>query len=216
MDVSYDELVRTLAAVPNGTYLHVKCFGLNGTYDDGLEWLKSEKIAGRPKAVLSMGSSIGNFKRHEAIGFLKEFAATLQPGDNLLIGVDACKDADKVYHAYNDKEGVTHDFVLNGLKQANRLLGTEAFNLDHWKVIGEFDVEAGRHHAFVVPDADVVIDGVVIRKDERVRIEESYKWSAHEASRLWDASGLKEGAKWSNTSADYGKQCSYVQQPPSP
>lgn len=97
------ELVRTLAEVPS--YEHVKCYGLHGTYDDGLVWLQSPKNDGKTKTILSMGSSIGNFTREEAVGFIEQFAAVLSPRDNLLIGVDACQDAEKVYHAYNDIDG---------------------------------------------------------------------------------------------------------------
>jgi EasF-like predicted methyltransferase len=205
LDVSKDELERTLSAVPNGLFKHVKCFGLHGTYDDGLKWLKSTSVRQRPKSILSMGSSIGNFTRPDAAKFLSNFATVLAPGDTLLIGIDACKSPTKVYHAYNDRKGITHRFILNGLKHANRLLGVNSFDVDHWQVIGEYDRTAGRHHAFVSPDCDVIIDGVLIRKDELVRIEESYKWSSEETARLWDAAGLAEGAKWANSIGDYGK-----------
>ena len=52
LDLMYDELVRTLALVPEGTYKHVRCAGLWGTYDDGLAWLKQPKNVARPKAIL--------------------------------------------------------------------------------------------------------------------------------------------------------------------
>ena len=57
----------------------------------------------------SVGSSIGNFPRKEAAAFLRQIAASLGPRDNLLLGVDECEDAEKVYSAYNDSEG----YVLN-------------------------------------------------------------------------------------------------------
>lgn len=152
-----------------------------------------------------MGSSIGNFMRNEVPKFLEGFASVLRPGDTLLVGIDACKDPEKVYHAYNDREGTTHRFLKNGLDNANRLLGSKQFDLNHWSGNGEYDIAAGRHHAFVTPDVDVSIDGVLIRKDERVWIEESNKWSSDETARLWDAAGLREGAKWCNSTGDYGK-----------
>lgn len=175
LDLMYDELVRTLALVPEGTYQHVRCAGLWGTYDDGLAWLKQPKNSGQPKAILSMGSSIGNFTPSEAVEFLAQFAAELTPQDLMLIALDGCQDADKVYHAYNDKADVTHNFTSNGLKHANRLLDYEAFRVEDWDAIGEFDQQGSRHRAFVVPNKDVTVEGVLIRKGERVRIEESYK-----------------------------------------
>ncbi|KAG9703060.1 hypothetical protein KCU60_g6811, partial [Aureobasidium melanogenum] len=112
LDVSETELQRTLAEVPQGTFKHVQCHGLLGTYDEGLEWLKKPENAHRSRTILSLGSSIGNFSRDEAAKFLTQFSETLHPNDTLLLGLDACTDADKVYHAYNDREGLTHEFIL--------------------------------------------------------------------------------------------------------
>ncbi|KAF2459036.1 C-type lectin protein [Lineolata rhizophorae] len=205
LDLSLNELRRTLSAVPADVFQHVKVFGLHGTYDDGLDWLRSPAVSAKPKTVLTMGSSIGNFSRPEAPKFLKSFAKALNPGDLMLVGIDACKDPEKVYHAYNDKKGVTHRFVLNGLVHANRLLGREVFKLDDWRVVGEYDEAAGRHQAFASPNKDVVFDdSTIIRKDERVRIEESYKFSADETIQLWESAGLAEGASWFNKLGDYG------------
>lgn len=208
LDLSREELQRTLAEVPE--FKHVKCFGLHGTYDDGLDWLKtSETATTRQKNILSIGSSIGNFKRDEEGKFLKNFSDILNPGDTIIIGMDGCLDKDRVYHAYNDRDGITHDFIRNGLHHANLLFGHEEFDMKKWRVIGEYDGIARRHHAFVSPRQDVKIDGVVIRKDERVRIEESYKFSELDVSRLWKAAGLVQGAKWANKTGDYGESLSF-------
>jgi L-histidine Nalpha-methyltransferase / hercynylcysteine S-oxide synthase len=208
LDVSEAELRRTLAAVPHGRFAHVKCYGLHGTYDDGLEWLKSAAVAARPKSVLSMGSSIGNFDKAAASRFLGAFAAALRTGDRLLIGIDACHDPAKVFHAYNDTDGVTHRFILNGLEHANQLLGSDEFDVGDWRVIGEYryDAEGGRHVAFVTPTRDVTIDGILVRKDEKIQIEESNKFSPDEANRLFLDAGLQQGVRWTNETGDYGKR----------
>ena len=94
LDLSLKELQRTLAVVPR--FKHVRCHGLHGTYDDGLSWIRSPALAARPKCVMSLGSSIGNFDRKDAASFLKQFSDCLQYGDTLLIGLDACNDPGKV------------------------------------------------------------------------------------------------------------------------
>lgn len=208
VDLSLPELERTFAEIPTAGYKHVKCCGLYGTYDHALEWLKSSDVRGKPKTILWLGSSLGNFKRPEVPPFLSGFRDAIQPGDTMLIGIDSCKDPDRVYHAYNDKENVTHSFILNGLKHANRIMGeTAAFDLDEWEAIGEFDKESGRHHAFVSPLKDVIVDGVSISKGERIRIEESYKYSRDEIQRLWDGAGLAPNTIWGNSKGDYGEDC---------
>jgi L-histidine Nalpha-methyltransferase / hercynylcysteine S-oxide synthase len=206
LDLSVVELERTLEAVPQSRFTHVRCFGLHGTYDDGLEWLKSEEVSKVPKAVLSMGSSIGNFAKPDAGRFLNSFASTLKPGDCLLVGIDACQDPRKVFHAYNDMDGLTHKFVLNGLEHANELLGSHDFDTNTWRVFGEYryDEQGGRHVAFVSPARDVTIDGVTIRQDEKIKIEESHKFSAEETNQVFCDAGLVQGVRWANQQGDYG------------
>jgi len=60
LDLSLKELKRTLEQVPK--FKHVKCHGLHGTYDDGLDWLKLPENKDRPKCVMSLGSSIGGWR----------------------------------------------------------------------------------------------------------------------------------------------------------
>ena len=215
LDLMYDELARTLALVPHGGYEYVRCAGLWGTYDDGLAWLKEPKNASRPKAILSMGSSIGNFTPEEAVDFLAQFAAEIRGDDMMLIALDGCQDADRVYHAYNDRGDVTHSFTSNGLRHANRILGYDAFRTEDWEATGEFDKQGSRHRAFVVPKKEVTVEGVRIRKGEKVRIEESYKWPKHEADALWRAVSAKsgsrivEGAFYANEKGQDGEDGSY-------
>lgn len=59
LDLSLTELERTLDKVPD--FKTVRCHGLHGTYDDGSAWLKTNEAASRPKCILTLGSSIGNF-----------------------------------------------------------------------------------------------------------------------------------------------------------
>lgn len=158
-----------------------------------------------PKCVLSLGSSIGNFSRDGGADFVKQFADILTPNDTVLIGMDGCKDPERVWHAYNDRDGVTHAFLLNGLKQANTLLDTEAFDLTKWRAFGEFDEENGRHQAFVSPTADVRVEGIHISRDERVRIEESHKFSPREVVGLFEHARLAAGVTWTNSRGDHGK-----------
>ncbi|KAL9022796.1 MAG: hypothetical protein Q9185_000059 [Variospora sp. 1 TL-2023] len=202
LDLSESELQRTLSAVPK-RYRHVRCHGLLGTYDDGLSWLRRAENAQRPKWILSLGSSIGNFGRHEAAAFLQGFANTLQSKDSMLVGLDACQDKEKVHRAYNDEGGKTHEFVLNGLLHANRLLDKDIFKLKDWKVIGEYDEASGRHQAFYSPVRDLVIDGAYTEVGERIRVEESYKYSSVQSDELWDQAGVVQQTCFSNSSKDY-------------
>jgi len=203
LDLSLRELRRTLSQVP--AFRFVKCHGLHGTYDDGLDWLKLPENRSKPKCVMSLGSSIGNFHRPDAASFLHGFSDVLGPFDSMLIGLDATEDAEKVYHAYNDKHGITHKFILNGLVQANEILQETVFNLEDWKVIGEYvyDLDGGRHQAFYTPTKDIRYKDIYIKAGERVQVEQSLKYSPQGAEQLWKASGLKELSRWSASSDAY-------------
>ena len=96
-------------------------------------------------------------------------------------------------------------FVMNGLANANRILKEPVFNLDDWRVIGEyvFDKDGGRHQAFYSPSKNLNILGGLIKKDERVQVEQSLKYSPAEAQTLWKEAGLKEIGRWTATKAEY-------------
>lgn len=205
LDLSYSELQRTLLAIPKGTYKHVQCYGLHGTYDDGLEWLKRHENRAKPKCILSLGSSIGNFTREEAATFLSRFTEVMSLGDSMLIGIDGCQQKDKVYQAYNDRDGKTHEFIRNGLTHANKVFGTEVFNHEDWKIIGHYDEIEARHQAFYSPTKAVSFDGFDFKAGEMVRVEESYKYSSDQCRQLWETAGLVERALFSDESGEYRK-----------
>ncbi|KAH9908705.1 C-type lectin protein [Xylariomycetidae sp. FL2044] len=204
LDLSEKELHRTLDQVPE--FKHVRCHGLLGTYDDGREWMKGPDVSKKHKCVISLGSSIGNFHRDDAAAFLSGFADVLGPQDSFLIGVDSCTDPHKVYHAYNDRDGVTHQFLLNGLRHANEVLGEEAFVLDEWQVLGEYvyDDEGGRHQAFYLPVRDTAVLGANVKAHERVQVEQSLKYSEEGCRNLWDSAGMMEVDRWMTEDGNYG------------
>ncbi|GKT85540.1 hypothetical protein Ct61P_03390 [Colletotrichum tofieldiae] len=71
------------------------------------------------------------------------------------------------------------EFILNGLANANEILGEEAFKLSDWEVIGEYvyDEEGGRHQAFYSPVRDTYVMGTLVKQHERIQVEQSLKYS---------------------------------------
>uniref|UniRef100_A0A0B7JM92 Histidine-specific methyltransferase SAM-dependent domain-containing protein n=1 Tax=Bionectria ochroleuca TaxID=29856 RepID=A0A0B7JM92_BIOOC len=231
LDLDHRELERTLSQLP--AFQNVTCRGLHGTYDDGRDWLATLKD--RPKCVIHMGSSIGNFHRDDAAKFLEGFGRIMGSGDCMFVGVDSCIRPDKYvtlppqielmvlteYKAMRttvriirlkihwfchkltkapllDHKGLTHQFILNGLENANSLFGYEVFHIPDWKVIGEYvyDEDGGRHQAFVAPIRETVVLGHQIKAFERIKIEQSLKYSSSGSIKLWKAAGLVEAHRW--------------------
>lgn len=164
---------------------------------------------------MSLGSSLGNLTPVETTDFLKRFSGVLGSSDALLIGLDACQDEDRVFHAYNDKEGTTRKFYLNGLGHANALIGNEAFKQGDWDVVGEYNDKPERHQAFYVALANVVVDGAHIEAGERIGFEESYKYSIPQSSELWQNAGLAVKAIFGNINDDYRKYPCFSSSPAS-
>ena len=69
----------------------------------------------QPRVLFYPGSSIGNFTRDQALGFLQSLhrACGTASTSGLLIGVDLVKDAAQLEAAYDDALGVTAAFDLN-------------------------------------------------------------------------------------------------------
>ena len=68
-------------------------------------------------------------------------ADLLQPGENLLVGLDLVKDPDRIVAAYNDSSGVTAEFEKNVLEVVNSRLGAN-FDLDRFDYVVRWDREA--------------------------------------------------------------------------
>lgn len=203
LDLSLAELSRTFAQVATEDYAFVKFYALHGTYDDGLAWLTENP--GQPTVIVSLGSSIGNFSRPEAAKFLASFAKGLGPADTLIVGLDACQDHEKVYNAYNDSKGVTEWFYRNGLEHANILLGEQTFKQSDWTVEGHYNDEENNHEAYYVAQVDVHVKNVMIAKGDRLKVEESFKYSEAECDKLWHSAGLVPQASYETDDKTYRK-----------
>jgi uncharacterized SAM-dependent methyltransferase len=89
-----------------------------------------------------LGSSLGNFPRGEETTFLKSLPLRPGKGDTLLLGIDHASDPARIERAYNDREGITRRFILNGLKVLGRALGDESlFPPEKWEYVGRYDAQ---------------------------------------------------------------------------
>lgn len=197
LDVSYQELHRTLSIVPPGTFRHVRCFGLLGTYDDGHNWMQLPEIRSRSKTILSLGSTLGSFQRPEAADFLASFV-TPENNSSLLIGLDGCKDADRVLAAYNDTEGFNRRFIKHGLERANEILGPDTFDLDKWDVIGRWDAAQGSHNQYYVPSEEVSLTGETIPAGRSILAIKSHKYDADDRDALCRRADLAVSDAWAS------------------
>lgn len=118
-----------------------------GTY---FEMLRKIDLEGEgPKAILFLGSNIGNLLHPQARKFLLTLSETMGPDDQLLIGFDQKKEPGTILRAYNDATGITEAFNKNLLHRINREFGAD-FRPDrfmHWET---YDPESGTARSYLL------------------------------------------------------------------
>ena len=93
-----------------------------------------------PLHLLFLGSSLGNFDRGADAEFLRGLPLRPGSGDTLLLGLDHGNNKEKIERAYDDRKGITKEFIFNGLKAAGKALGDEnIFDEEKWEYIGKYN-----------------------------------------------------------------------------
>ncbi|WP_422350296.1 L-histidine N(alpha)-methyltransferase [Flagellimonas sp.] len=167
---------------------------LQGTYFDTLRDI--DKVNGRKKVILFLGSNIGNLLHEPAIEFLKNLRDSVNEGDLILMGFDQKKNPQTILDAYNDKTGITEAFNKNILARINRELGGD-FVLDnflHWEV---YDPETGTAKSYLVSKEAQTINieslqlQIRLKKWETIHTEISQKYDDATVEWLAEQSGLQ-------------------------
>ena len=116
-DVS-EATLREAAGRLADRYPGMDIHGVVGDLDQHLHTIPTD---GR-RLVAFLGGTIGNYPPAARRTFLADLAATLRPGDHLLLGTDLVKDPARIVAAYDDAAGVTAAFNRNVLDVLNREL----------------------------------------------------------------------------------------------
>ncbi|PLW42010.1 hypothetical protein PCASD_10081 [Puccinia coronata f. sp. avenae] len=207
----------------------VQGYGICGTYNQGLDWISQSlttstpgepaqfEKAGPRKAILWLGSSIGNFSPAEAVKFLRDdLGRTLDDNTRVLIGIDNCQIPEKVRLAYDDRQGVTKEFILNAITVVARHLGLPdgVLSPGDFAYVSRYNAGMSRNEAYLRAkrevrfevsevegdDAEVQNTWIHIKAGELIMIERSYKFSDEDAHQLFDQAGLRVIQKWSDSS----------------
>lgn len=152
----------------------------------------------RQRVGLYLGSSLGNFDRHEALGFL-QMAARQVSGGALLVGIDLVKDPAVLHAAYNDASGVTAAFNLNLLARANHELGAD-FDLAHFAHHACYHPPTQRveMHLISMRRQTVHLQGRAyeFQEGESLHTENSHKFTLRGFRELAGQAGLRPGPVW--------------------
>jgi L-histidine Nalpha-methyltransferase len=154
-----------------------------------------EVLPRRRKLLTFLGSTIGNFSREERLGFLKKVAASMNPEDRLLLGLDMLKPADIIEAAYNDDQGVTAEFNKNLLRNLNRSFNAnfKVADFEHQAVFVEEKERVEMHLRATRPTSARIADldlQVACRPGETIHTEICQKFSRERANRDFQQAGL--------------------------
>ena len=193
IDIS-QHAIDDLASSIKGTWPNMDVQGEQGTYFNVLKELA--KYNQRPKAIIVLGSNIGNLSHDEAINFLEQIQEIMSLEDVLFMGFDQKKDPLTIQNAYADTTGVTQEFNRNLLHRLNREMQAD-FNVgkfEHWEA---YDPETGTAKSYLLATekCDVHIKKLDLKvsfnKWETIHTEISQKYDDQIVEWLANQSGLK-------------------------
>jgi L-histidine N-alpha-methyltransferase len=198
-------VLRLAGAALTEEYPGLEVDGVVGDFTRHLDVLPS---SGR-RMVAFLGSTIGNLEPAARKAFLAELAATLQPGDSLLLGTDLVKDPARLVRAYDDAAGVTAAFNRNLLAVLNRELKADfdpgAFeHVALWDAAHEWVEMRLRSSAEQVVTVAALDLEVRFAAGEELHTEVSAKFRREGVERELTAAGLRLTHWWTDPAGDFG------------
>jgi L-histidine N-alpha-methyltransferase len=190
-------------------FLPLRVTGYAGDYLVALEEI-ARRIR-KPKCIVFLGSSLGNYADAQALALLSHVAALMGPSDRLLLGTDLAKDRATLEAAYDDAQGVTAAFNRNLLVRINRELGGDfdpgsfAHEARYRDDLARVEMHLVSLHAQTVriPAADL---DVVFAAGESIHTENSHKYSLASLASLADRAGFAEEVAWTDTEGRFRVQ----------
>jgi L-histidine N-alpha-methyltransferase len=205
-DVSEDTLVEA-AEVLSRLYPTVSIHAIAGDFDHHLGVIAGTGRPGR-RLVAFLGGTIGNFEPAPRAGFLASLAATLAPGDLLLLGTDLVKEPHRLVAAYDDSAGITAEFNRNVLEVVDRELQAD-FDPDAFEHVAVWDAEHEWIEMRLRARADLTVRVgaiplvVSFSAGEELRTEISAKFRPAGVESELGGAGFRLEAWWTDPDGDF-------------
>jgi L-histidine N-alpha-methyltransferase len=205
-DVS-EQTLRDAVKILSDEYPTLRVEGVVGDFEQHLELLPRGDEYGR-RMVMFLGSTIGNFIPADRSSFVAAVASQLERGDELLVGFDLVKEAERLVRAYDDAAGVTAEFNLNVLSVINRVLGADfrLASFEHravWDAANEWiEMRLVAREAVTVHVPGAGLD-VTFERGEWIRTEISAKFRRERVEREMATAGLQLTDWWTDGAGDF-------------
>lgn len=189
-DVSLDA-VKKSSEILTDRYPELRIHGIVADFITQLDVIPKDT----KKIICFLGSTIGNFSPKQTIRFLSDLRQIMNHDDHLLIGFDRVKQKEVIEQAYNDSQLLTEQFNKNILEVVNKLIDTDfdPFMFDHVAFYNEelsrieMHLKAQKTHKISSPTFS---SPLLIKKDEMIHTENSYKFTKDHIYMLAQKSGL--------------------------
>lgn len=192
--------------VPN--YQHVRCYGLWGTFDDGLAWLNAQNYD-NPRFFLSLGSIFGNDHLHDAITrlYMWKSQGFRSKADAMLLTMDATDNTQALWESYHDPHGLFERFIRNGYRWSNMILGHHWYYDEDWEIIGVMQKEPLMHRftARAIKDVSCPPLNLELPAGSEIDCYEAFKYSPDIMRTQFMGSGFDEIARWKTPRAQICK-----------
>ncbi|MEZ4366546.1 MAG: L-histidine N(alpha)-methyltransferase [Kofleriaceae bacterium] len=161
-----------------------------------------------PKALLFIGSSIGNYDHGAAREMLAGFRTTLGVGETLVLGTDLAKDPARLLPAYDDAAGVTAAFNRNVLVRLRRELGADV-DPERFRHEARWNEAASRVEMHLVSVGaqrvrlgalDLAIE---FADGESIHTESSHKYTRARIDALLGAAGFARTQSFADAAGDF-------------
>ncbi|UUV32595.1 L-histidine N(alpha)-methyltransferase [Amycolatopsis roodepoortensis] len=204
LDVSETALADAAEAI-TADYPSLKVRGVVGDFTRHLDLLPGD----RPRLVVFLGGTIGNFLPADRATFLRSVREVLDEGEWFLLGTDLVKDRETLERAYDDAAGVTAEFNRNMLRVINNGLGANfdpaAFDhVSYWDEENEWiemRLRAREPLTVDIPGADLQVK---FAEGEYVRTEISAKFRREGIAAELAAAGFSVEKWWTDSESRFG------------
>jgi len=198
MDISADFLKQSaIQLAEEYPWLNVQAF----CTDFANQEKEPEGLPEGKRVIFYPGSTLGNMKPLDAIGFLKNLGQWLKRDGGVLIGVDMHKSSRILEAAYNDEQGVTALFNLNVLSNINNIAGAN-FDIDRFSHNAFYNEEECRIEMHLVSKVDQVVElgdtKLKFAQGETIHTENSYKFTPESFQEIASRAGLAIRSSWSD------------------
>ncbi|KAF2970096.1 hypothetical protein GQX73_g3417 [Xylaria multiplex] len=199
LDLSRESLERGMRMLLSLKYKHVRCYGLWGTFDDGLTWLNNQPFE-NSRFFMSLGSIFGNDHFSDAVNQLSTWRrqAFRSETDAMLLTMDATHDVVTLWESYHDLPGHFEQFIRNGYRHSNRVLGHEWYRDEDWEFRGVVQDEPLMHRFVIQSNKPIDCPPLRLHLPTGTEIDcyEAFKYSPDMMRREFAESGFAEIECW--------------------